>query len=273
MEKKRNLYFAYGSNMNQIQMKKRCPESSLLGKATVSGYSFGLDEHRVATIHKNSKKYIEGLVYEISENDEKSLDRYEGVSSGCYRKEYLEIPEYPDSKVLVYISNRKLLYEKVCSSYLEDIILQAEINDFSSTYKRQIKKCSRNHYFETVESIRDDVMKNRYEFNENMSFGGAGMIIKEIPEEIQRAVDLTGMNQNNSCDIIIYSKDAALISCILDELLNVFERQDPHICIMFDMIASLKKSQEKGYGTKKMIAALLSCVYEKVAMETAKREG
>ena len=33
-------YFAYGSNMDIAQMKRRCPEAELLGPAVLSGCSF-----------------------------------------------------------------------------------------------------------------------------------------------------------------------------------------------------------------------------------------
>ncbi|MDY0002073.1 MAG: gamma-glutamylcyclotransferase family protein [Polyangia bacterium] len=39
------LYFAYGSNLDQAQMRRRCPTAAPIGPATLDGWrlAFGLD--------------------------------------------------------------------------------------------------------------------------------------------------------------------------------------------------------------------------------------
>ena len=43
------FYFAYGSNMNQEQMKNRCLKSRPLGKVSLLGYRFIINSKGVAT--------------------------------------------------------------------------------------------------------------------------------------------------------------------------------------------------------------------------------
>ncbi len=35
---KKEIYFAYGSNLNKIQMQKRCPDSELISECYLPGY-------------------------------------------------------------------------------------------------------------------------------------------------------------------------------------------------------------------------------------------
>ncbi|MGZ3606205.1 MAG: gamma-glutamylcyclotransferase family protein [Thermodesulfobacteriota bacterium] len=98
------LYFAYGSNLWRKQMKDRCPEHRLVGNAILKGYRWIITTRGYANIVKSVSDEVHGVVYEISESDEKSLDRYEGFQSGSYRKEMLKIEMGNESKeCLVYV--------------------------------------------------------------------------------------------------------------------------------------------------------------------------
>ena len=49
---------------------------------------------------------MEGLIYVLTEQDIKALDRYEGVAGGYYRKETMTVKaDGAEYDVLVYISN------------------------------------------------------------------------------------------------------------------------------------------------------------------------
>lgn len=97
-------YFAYGSNMCEAQMNKRCPENRKIGIARLTGYKWIISARGYANILRSNKDEVEGVLYAISESDESSLDRYEGVSSGCYNKAMLRIiHEGVEKEALVYI--------------------------------------------------------------------------------------------------------------------------------------------------------------------------
>ena len=85
-------------------MKDRCPEHRLIGNGLLKGYRWIITTRGYANIVKSVSDEVRGVVYEISESDEKSLDRYEGVQSGSYRKEMLKIEMGNESKeCLVYV--------------------------------------------------------------------------------------------------------------------------------------------------------------------------
>lgn len=80
------LYFAYGSNLDRAQMRRRCPTARLIGAGSVAGFRFefaGYSRGRggaVANIRTASRKAkVHGLVWHLSMGDIARLDRFEGV--------------------------------------------------------------------------------------------------------------------------------------------------------------------------------------------------
>ncbi len=81
-------YIAYGSNMMQEQMAYRCPDAVLAGTGYIS--EARLEFYLHATVEKtgDEKDRVPVAVWEISETDEKSLDRYEGYPDYYIREEW-----------------------------------------------------------------------------------------------------------------------------------------------------------------------------------------
>ena len=77
-------YFAYGSNLNQKQMRERCPDSQPTFVATLPNYKLvfvGWSRQwrgGVASIRPFRGEKVLGAIYEISEQCLRRLDRYEG---------------------------------------------------------------------------------------------------------------------------------------------------------------------------------------------------
>ncbi len=99
-------YIAYGSNMVEEQMAFRCPDAKLIGtgwleKTRLEFYLHATVEH---TASKSDRVPV--AVWEISQRDEKSLDRYEGFPS-YYTKEERLVTMRDGNKVrgMVYIMN------------------------------------------------------------------------------------------------------------------------------------------------------------------------
>jgi cation transport regulator ChaC len=84
-------YFAYGSNMWDAQMMARCPDSRKLGHARLPGFRWIISTRGYANVVESPEDEVEGVLFEISESDERSLDRHEGVASGKYRKAELSV--------------------------------------------------------------------------------------------------------------------------------------------------------------------------------------
>lgn len=89
------LYFAYGSNLHLTQMANRCPASIFKGKGVLSGYRWQINERGYANVVKSSGESVEGLVYLVNREDERSLDRFEGVAGGFYQKHLLTVSFEP----------------------------------------------------------------------------------------------------------------------------------------------------------------------------------
>ena len=79
---KETYYFAYGSNMNLDQMAYRCPAASVVEPVHLEGYRLTFcgrgKGSGVATILPEEGSRVEGVLWKITPECEKSLDFYEG---------------------------------------------------------------------------------------------------------------------------------------------------------------------------------------------------
>ena len=97
-------YFAYGSNLHHIQMKRRCPNCRFIKKITLRNYSLTFrSKYGAADIEKKMGKKVYGALYIISKAAEKRLDVYEEYPF-LYKKMYFR---YQNKKVMTYIMVKK----------------------------------------------------------------------------------------------------------------------------------------------------------------------
>jgi len=81
---KRTLYFAYGSNLDPAQMRRRCPHAAAAGCATLDGYRIAFGGHSrtwggaVATLVQDPDDWVDGVLYEMPVAELAILDRHEG---------------------------------------------------------------------------------------------------------------------------------------------------------------------------------------------------
>ena len=112
------IYFAYGSNLNHFQMKRRCKDSVFLKKFELKGYSLNFrSRYRAADIEKKRNSIVPGALYEISKSDEKKLDVYEDYPI-LYKKMYFN---YYNKKVMTYIMAKKTKFRYPSERYLNVI--------------------------------------------------------------------------------------------------------------------------------------------------------
>ena len=97
-------YFAYGSNLHHIQMKRRCPNCRFIKKITLKNFSLTFrSKYGAADIEKKMGKKVYGALYIISKAAEKRLDVYEEYPF-LYKKMYFK---YQNKKVMTYIMVKK----------------------------------------------------------------------------------------------------------------------------------------------------------------------
>jgi gamma-glutamylcyclotransferase (GGCT)/AIG2-like uncharacterized protein YtfP len=112
------LYFAYGSNLNHFQMRRRCKDSIFLKKYELKNYKLNFrSKYRAADIEKNKNSIVPGGLYEISKSDEKKLDIYEDFPN-LYKKIYFK---YYRRKVMTYIMTKKSPFKYPTEKYLNVI--------------------------------------------------------------------------------------------------------------------------------------------------------
>lgn len=82
-------YIAYGSNINLEQMEYRCPNSHVIGNGMLKGWKLVFNIHADIIYTGNIEDKVPVLIWEIANEDWKSLDRYEGFPS-YYEKEIIK---------------------------------------------------------------------------------------------------------------------------------------------------------------------------------------
>ena len=97
-------YFAYGSNLHHLQMKRRCPNCQFIKKMILHNYDLTFrSKYGAADIEKKNGKKVYGALYVISKSAERKLDIYEEYPT-LYKKMFFK---YQDKKVMTYIMPKK----------------------------------------------------------------------------------------------------------------------------------------------------------------------
>ena len=109
------LYFAYGSNLNLFQMKRRCKDSIFLKKINLKDFRLTFrSKYRAADIEPKKNSIVPGGLFDISKSDEKKLDVYEDYQS-LYKKFYFT---YYGKKVMTYTMVNKTPFRFPTERYL-----------------------------------------------------------------------------------------------------------------------------------------------------------
>ena len=109
------LYFAYGSNLNHFQMKRRCKDSKFLKKINLNNFRLTFrSRYRAADIDAMKNSIVPGGLFEISKSDEKKLDIYEDYPT-LYKKYYFV---YYGKKIMTYTMSKKLPFRYPTERYL-----------------------------------------------------------------------------------------------------------------------------------------------------------
>lgn len=116
------LYFAFGSNLNQKQMKRRCRDSKYIGCYSLKNYKLVFRNYflggGVADVEKKNNSSVLGAIYKISKKDERELDIYEDFPK-TYIKKYFRLL---GKKVMFYYMPKKTKQILPSKRYLNLII-------------------------------------------------------------------------------------------------------------------------------------------------------
>lgn len=152
----KRYYIAYGSNLNVKQMKMRCPGATILGTAKLKDYELlfkGSKTGSYLTIEQKEGSTVPVAIWEVTESDEKSLDRYEGYPIFYYKKEMklqykgIRTGKRRTVNAFVYIMNEEnpigvpsIYYMKTCIDGYDTFYFDKNI--LINAYKKSMEMCS-----------------------------------------------------------------------------------------------------------------------------------
>jgi len=149
------LYFAYGSNMDWDQMRKRCPSAEFFGIARLPDHRLAFTRFSkmrncgVADAVQAKGQSVWGAIFVIAEKDISFLDKNEGYAPGRPEKvnSYLRVERHvypPESDtpwmVSTYLANREDDPPLPSAKYLGLIIGGAQRWQLPASYVEALKK-------------------------------------------------------------------------------------------------------------------------------------
>ena len=131
------LYFAYGSNLHHLQMKRRCKDSIFLKKINLKDFKLTFrSQYRAADIEPKKNSVVPGAIFQISKSDEKKLDVYEDYPI-LYKKYYFN---YYGKKVMTYTMTKKTAFTFPTEHYLNIVKRGYRDCDLDKNYLKQALK-------------------------------------------------------------------------------------------------------------------------------------
>ena len=84
----KNLYFAYGANLHPEAMQWRCPNAQAQGAFILRDWELKFYSH--ATIEPRKGSQVAGVLWEITEACEQSLDVFEGFPNYYTKRTWIQ---------------------------------------------------------------------------------------------------------------------------------------------------------------------------------------
>ncbi|SFG49523.1 gamma-glutamylcyclotransferase family protein [Methylobacterium gossipiicola] len=133
------LYFAYGANMDAAAMAARCPGSRLIGQGRLNRHRFIVMREGYASVVRDPRATVWGVVWDLALADVPALDRYEGVAGGLYTKAYQPITLQGGAKrALIYLGGSSAPGTPR-PGYLEAVLAAANAAQLPSVYIAELR--------------------------------------------------------------------------------------------------------------------------------------
>lgn len=134
------LYFAYGSNMDRHAMAARCPVSKPLGVARLMRHRFVIAREGYASVIRDPRATVWGVLWDLALADGPALDRYESVASRLYVK--VSQPVLTDAgpkRALVYVAS-STAPGPPRPGYLEAILAAGQKEGLPAPYLKELAR-------------------------------------------------------------------------------------------------------------------------------------
>jgi gamma-glutamylcyclotransferase (GGCT)/AIG2-like uncharacterized protein YtfP len=134
------LVFAYGSNMERAAMARRCPASRPLGPARLMRHRFVILPQGYGSVVPDLHGTVHGVLWAVGLADMRSLDRYENVAAGLYRKTVHPVLKAGGgtARAILFIGHGE--GGRPQPSYMEAIVAAARDWALPESYIRELEK-------------------------------------------------------------------------------------------------------------------------------------
>jgi len=142
------LYFAYGSNMNEDELKKWGITIIDRKKALLHNYTVALNRYSknrqggVLDIIPSQGSIVEGVLYELSDEAKRKVERKEGVTIGAYKEKHIDVEV--DGRIvknaITYVVCKKEDSPSASEEYKKRVLKGAKDHDLSDRYIEELKK-------------------------------------------------------------------------------------------------------------------------------------
>jgi len=116
-------YFAYGSNLDMDRFRKRIGVWQETKRATLKDYRLSFDSRGKADILEQKGERVWGAVYEVTEDQLKILDGFEGVHNGIYKRIHVNVEcRGKTEPAIAYVKVKKIGFHPPDDEYLNYIL-------------------------------------------------------------------------------------------------------------------------------------------------------
>jgi hypothetical protein len=136
------LHFAYGSNMSRTLMRAHAPDAHPLGLARLPAHHFIITRDGYASVIPAPGQTVHGVLWRLTARDLATLNTYESIDSGLYRRAMLPVWRQTRREVaLVYLA-RERVEGRPRPGYLDTVVAAARDWDLPQSYIRSLQRWS-----------------------------------------------------------------------------------------------------------------------------------
>lgn len=133
------LYFAYGANMDAAAMASRCPASRPVGQGRLHRHRFIIMRAGYASVVRDGRRTVWGVLWELAPADVPALDRYEGVAGGLYVKASQPVATAGGVKRALIYLGRSTAFGVPRPGYLDAVVTAGAAARLPSAYLRELR--------------------------------------------------------------------------------------------------------------------------------------
>lgn len=140
------FYFAYGSNMHRLAMKRRCPCVRAVGPAVLNGYRFFVGLDGWGSVAPSAGDTVHGVLWRLTPRDIAALHAYELLHQGLYDVRYLPVRHGTRCvRAMIYILRRRATGNPR-PGYVEMIAAAARSWKLPESYIRSVERWSTSRW-------------------------------------------------------------------------------------------------------------------------------